>query len=63
MILFEAELQFMNGEVRANIHVRRILENQQAPLFFPRLSKIETTPAKATNANVNQVRVEATRYG
>jgi hypothetical protein len=27
MILFEAELQFMNGEVRANIHVRRMSEN------------------------------------
>jgi hypothetical protein len=36
MILFKAELQFMNGEVRANIHVRRMPENQQAPLFFPK---------------------------
>jgi hypothetical protein len=61
MILFGAELQFMNGEVRANIPVWRMPENQQAPLFFPRPSKTEATPAKATNTNVNQVRVATSR--
>jgi hypothetical protein len=61
MILFGVELQFVNGEVRANIHVRRMPENQQAPLFFPRPSKTEPTPAKTTNTNVNQVRVVSLR--
>jgi hypothetical protein len=27
MILFGAELQFMNGGIRANIHVRKMTEN------------------------------------
>jgi hypothetical protein len=46
MILFGVEIQFMNGEVRANIPIRIMPENQQAPLFFPRLRKIEATPTK-----------------
>ena len=61
MILFRAELQFMNGEVRDNTPVWIITENQQAPLFFPRPNKMEATPAKASNTNVNQVRVENLR--
>jgi hypothetical protein len=61
MILFRAELQFMNGEVRANILVRRMPENQQAPLFFPRPSKTEATPAKETNTNENKVKVATSR--
>jgi hypothetical protein len=57
MILFGAKLQFMNGEVRDNIHVRRMPENQQAPLFFLRPRKTEATPAKETNTNANKVKV------
>jgi len=41
MILFGAELQFMIGEVRAILPVRRKPENQQESLFFPRPRKTE----------------------
>ena len=61
MILFVAELQFMNGEVRANIPVRKMPKNQQAPLFFPRLRKTEAIPAKETNTNTNKVKVATLR--
>jgi hypothetical protein len=57
MILFGAELQFMNGEVRINIPVRKMPESQQAPLFFQWPSKMEATPAKATNTSTNKVKV------
>jgi hypothetical protein len=61
MILFRAELQFMNGEVRSNIPVRRMPENQQTPLFFPRPSKTEAILAKSTNKNANKVKVATSR--
>jgi hypothetical protein len=61
MILFGAKLQFMNGEVRANILVRKMPKNQQAPLFFPRLRKTEATPAKETNTNINKLKVATSR--
>jgi hypothetical protein len=46
MILFREKLQFMNGEVRINIPVMKMPENQQAPLFLQRQRKIEATLAK-----------------
>jgi hypothetical protein len=61
MILFRAELQFMNGEVRANIVIKRIPESQRAPLFLQRPSKTEETLAKATNTSANKVKVASSR--
>jgi hypothetical protein len=61
MILFGAELQFMNGEVRANIPVRRMPEIQRAPLFFQRPRKTEATLAKETNTSANKVKVATSR--
>jgi hypothetical protein len=61
MILFGVELQFMNGEVRANIPVRKMPESQRAPLFFQRLRKTKATLAKATNTSANKVKVATSR--
>jgi hypothetical protein len=61
MILFGAELQFMNGEVRINIPVRKMPESQQAPLFLQRPRKMEATLAKETNTSANKVKVASSR--
>jgi hypothetical protein len=55
------ELQFMNGEVRFIIPVRKMSKSQQAPLFLQWPSKMKATPAKETNTSANKVNVVTSR--